>query len=398
MRKLFAFITALFLLLPAASTNAAQTWQQIHDHIATEMDGVYAIYQSGDAEGAKDAVNNIYYGIYEKDGLESAVRSSISSKSANLTEYQFYTLKKAIRSGAPQSEVEAEGAKLLDMVQTEVTQLETAGAQSGGWGMFLQAFLILLREGVEAILVLVGIIAYLGRAGHEKELSTVYNWAIAGIVCSFISAYLFAEVLDTTTTTGASREMIEGFTALFAVLVLLGTSAWMGGKSNAKAWKSYIDSQVKITLSTGKSRALGFAAFLAVYREGAEVILFYQALFNNAVGDTDMIWAGFVAACAVLALIFFLIQRGALRIPIGPFFKVTSAFMCVLAVTFLGGGLKELQESDTISTTVIEAVPIPSIDLLGLYPTYETIVPQILLVLAAIAMVSYKKRSAAAEA
>ena len=284
------------------------------------------------------------------------------------------------------------------MVQTEVTQLETAGAQSGGWGMFLQAFLILLREGVEAILVLVGIIAYLGRAGHEKELSTVYNWAIAGIVCSFISAYLFAEVLDTTTTTGASREMIEGFTALFAVLVLLGTSAWMGGKSNAKAWKSYIDSQVKITLSTGKSRALGFAAFLAVYREGAEVILFYQALFNNAVGDTDMIWAGFVAACAVLALIFFLIQRGALRIPIGPFFKVTSAFMFVLAVTFLGGGLKELQESDTISTTVIEAIPIPSIDLLGLYPTYETIVPQLLLVLAAIAMVSYKKRSAAAEA
>ena len=368
MRKLFAFITALFLLLPAASTNAAQTWQQIHDHIATEMDGVYAIYQSGDAEGAKDAVNNIYYGIYEKDGLESAVRSSISSKSANLTEYQFYTLKKAIRSGAPQSEVEAEGAKLLDMVQTEVTQLETAGAQSGGWGMFLQAFLILLREGVEAILVLVGIIAYLGRAGHEKELSTVYNWAIAGIVCSFISAYLFAEVLDTTTTTGASREMIEGFTALFAVLVLLGTSAWMGGKSNATAC------------------------------EGAEVILFYQALFNNAVGDTDMIWAGFVAACAVLAVIFFLIQRGALRIPIGPFFKVTSAFMFVLAVTFLGGGLKELQESDTISTTVIEAIPIPSIDLLGLYPTYETIVPQILLVLAAIAMVSYKKRSAAAEA
>ena len=398
MKKVLVFLAALLLLLPAIPADAAQTWQQIHDRIGVQMDQVYEIYKTGNAEGAKDAVNDIYYGIYEKDGLESAVRSGISSKSANLTEYQFYTLKKVIRSGAPQSEVEAEGAKLLDMVQTEVTQLETAGAQSGGCGMFLQAFLILLREGVEAILVLVGIIAYLGRAGHEKELSTVYNWAIAGIICSFISAYLFAEVLDSTTTTGASREMIEGFTALFAVLVLLGTSAWMGGKSNAKAWKNYIDSQVKITLSTGKSRALGFAAFLAVYREGAEVILFYQALFNNAVGDTDMIWAGFVAACAALAVIFFLIQRGALRIPIGPFFKVTSAFMFVLAVTFLGGGLKELQESDTISTTIIEAIPIPSIDLLGLYPTYETIVPQILLVLAAVAMVSYKKRSAAAEA
>ena len=398
MRRLFVFITVLFLLLPAVPADAAQTWQQIHDRIGVQMDQVYEIYKTGNAEGAKDAVNDIYYGIYEKDGLESAVRSGISSKSANLTEYQFYTLKKAIRAGAPQAEVEAEGAKLLDMIQAEVTTLETKGVESGGWAMFLQAFLILLREGIEAILVLVGIIAYLGRAGHEKELSTVYNWAIAGIIMSFVTAYLFVEVLDNTTTTGSGREIIEGCTALFAVLVLLGTSAWMGGKSNAKAWKSYIDKQVKLTLSTGKSRALGAAVFLAVYREGAEVILFYQALFNNAVGDVDMIWAGFVTACVALALIFFLMQRGALRIPIGPFFKVTSAFMFILAVTFLGGGLKELQEADVISTSVIEAVPVPSIDLLGLYPTYETIVPQILLILAAVAMVSYKKRSAASEA
>ena len=398
MKKVLVFLAALLLLLPAIPADAAQTWQQIHDHIGTQMDQVYEIYKTGNAEGAKDAVNDIYYGIYEKDGLESAVRSGISSKSANLTEYQFYTLKKVIRAGAPQAEVEAEGAKLLDMIQAEVTTLETKGVESGGWAMFLQAFLILLREGIEAILVLVGIIAYLGRAGHEKELSTVYNWAIAGIIMSFVTAYLFVEVLDNTTTTGSGREIIEGCTALFAVLVLLGTSAWMGGKSNAKAWKSYIDKQVKLTLSTGKSRALGAAVFLAVYREGAEVILFYQALFNNAVGDVDMIWAGFVTACVALALIFFLMQRGALRIPIGPFFKVTSAFMFILAVTFLGGGLKELQEADVISTSVIEAVPVPSIDLLGLYPTYETIVPQILLILAAVAMVSYKKRSAASEA
>jgi hypothetical protein len=398
MKKVLVFLATLLLFLPAIPADAAQTWQQIHDRIGVQMDQVYEIYKTGNAEGAKDAVNDIYYGIYEKDGLESAVRSGISSKSANLTEYQFYTLKKVIRAGAPQAEVEAEGAKLLDMIQAEVTTLETKGVESGGWAMFLQAFLILLREGIEAILVLVGIIAYLGRAGHEKELSTVYNWAIAGIIMSFVTAYLFAEVLDNTTTTGSGREIIEGCTALFAVLVLLGTSAWMGGKSNAKAWKSYIDKQVKLTLSTGKSRALGAAVFLAVYREGAEVILFYQALFNNAVGDVDMIWAGFVTACVALALIFFLMQRGALRIPIGPFFKVTSAFMFILAVTFLGGGLKELQEADVISTSVIEAVPVPSIDLLGLYPTYETIVPQILLILAAVAMVSYKKRSAASEA
>ena len=351
MKKILMLIAAIFLLFPAAPANAAQTWQQIHDHIRTELDNVYTIYQSGDAEGAKNAVNDIYYGIYEKDGLESAVRSGISSKSANLTEYQFYTLKKVIRAGATQDEVKAEGDKLLDMIQVEVTTLENSGVQSGGWAMFLQAFVILLREGIEAM-----------------------------------------------NATGASREAIEGFTALFAVCVLLGTSAWMGGKSNANAWKKYIESKVKLSLSTGKARALGFAAFLAVYREGAEVILFYQALFNNAAGDIDMIWAGFVAACAVLAIMFFLMQRGALRIPIGPFFKVTSIFMFVLAVTFLGGGVKALQEADVVSTSVIEAVPIPSIDVLGLYPTYETIIPQILLVIIAAAVVSYKKRSATAAA
>jgi len=397
MKKLWILLAAVFMLLPVGRADAAQTWQQIHDHIGTQLDQVYAIYESGNAEGAKDAVNDIYYGIYEKDGLESAVRSGISAKSANLTEYQFYTLKKVIRSGASPDEVRAEGAKLLDMVQVEVTTLETAGVQSGGWAMFIQAFTILLREGLEAILVLVGIIAYLGRAGHEKELSAVYNWAIGGIVLSFISAYLFNSVLDANAT-GASREAIEGFTALFAVVVLLGTSAWMGGKSNANAWKKYIENKVKLSLTTGKARALGFAVFLAVYREGAEVVLFYQALFNNAAGDIDMIWAGFVAACVALALIFFLIQRGALRIPVAPFFKVTSIFMFVLAVSFLGGGIKALQESDMVSTNVIEAVPIPNIDVLGLYPTYETIIPQILLVIIAAAVVSYKKRSASAAA
>ena len=389
MKKILMLIAAIFLLLPSAPANAAQTWQQIHDHIRTELDNVYTIYQSGDAEGAKNAVNDIYYGIYEKDGLESAVRSSISSKSANLTEYQFYTLKKVIRAGATQDEVKAEGDKLLDMIQVEVTTLENSGVQSGGWAMFLQAFVILLREGIEAMLVLLGIIAYLGRAGHEKELSAIYNWAIAGIVMSFISAYLFNSVLDANAT-GASREAIEGFTALFAVCVLLGTSAWMGGKSNANAWKKYIESKVKLSLSTGKARALGFAAFLAVYREGAEVILFYQALFNNAAADVTMIWAGFGAGCVTLALIFYGMQHGILKIPLRPFFLFTSILMFLLAVTFVGGGIEELQEGGVVGITRFEGWP--TVDLLGIFPTAETLGAQLLVLLLGVGMVIYAKK------
>ena len=394
MRKIFSLlVAAIFLLMP--TVDAAQTWTQVYEHVSADMAGVLAKYNGGDAEGAKNAVNDIYYGIYEKDGLESAVRNGISAKSANLTEYQFYNLKKAIKNGESQEEVKAQADKLLEMINLEVTTLETAGVEAGGWGMFLQAFLILMREGVEAMLVLVGIIAYLGRAGHEKAIGTVYNWSIAAIFASFVSAYIFNSIIGATEM-GAGRELIEGFTALFAVAVLLATSAWMGGKANAEEWKKYISGMVKMSLSSGKLRALGFAAFLAVYREGAEVILFYQALFNNASGDIDMIWLGFLAACAVLAIIFFLMQRGAFKIPIAPFFMVTSIFMFILAVTFTGGGLKELQEAGVIPTTVIESIPIPSIDVLGLYPTYETVLPQVALILVAAVAVLYKKRHQAA--
>ncbi len=387
---LLAIFATVLLVMPTA--YAAQTWTQVYEHIESDMQRVLNLYESGDAEGAKNAVNDIYYGIYEKDGLESAVRNGISAKSANLTEYQFYNLKKSIRNSESQEAVKAHADKLLEMINIEVTTLETAGIESGGWGMFLQAFLILLREGVEAMLVLVGIIAYLGRAGHEKAIGTVYNWSIAAIFASFVSAYLFNSVIGATES-GASRELIEGFTALFAVAVLLATSAWMGGKANAEEWKKYISGMVKMSLSSGKLRALGFAAFLAVYREGAEVILFYQALFNNATGDVDMIWLGFVAACAVLAIMFFLVQRGALKIPIAPFFMVTSVFMFILAVTFTGGGIKELQEAGVVSTNMIpDNIPVPSIDLLGLYPTYETVIPQVVLILTALAAVLYKRR------
>ena len=393
MKKILCFLLGFMFVMMINRVEAAQTWQPIYDKIAKEISVVYSTYASGDPEGAKTVVNNIYYGIYEKDGLESAVRTGISAKSANLTEYQFYKLKKSIRSNASQAEVESEGAKLLEMIQLEVNTLDKSGIASGSWAMFLQAFIILLREGLEAILVLIGIITYLKRAGHTKIISSVYNWAIFAIILSFISAYIFNSVFEATAT-GASRELLEGFTALFAVVVLLGTSAWMGGKANASAWKNYITGMVKMTISTGKARALGLAVFLAVYREGAEVILFYQALFNNAVGNVDMIWVGFLAGCAMLAIIFICMQKGALKIPVTSFFKFTSLFMFILAVTFAGGGLKELQEADVITTTVIENIPIPNIDLLGLYPTYETILPQLLLIITAVGIVIYKRSAA----
>ena len=380
-------ICTVFLFSPRA--DAAQTWEQIGEHIRMTLSEAVETYRAGDVDGAKKKVNDAYYAIYEKDGLEMTIRRTISAKDVGLTEYYFNQMKRVMIDGGTPEAAQAEADKVMEIVDKDVALLMHKGTEQGGWASFWAAFLILIREGVEAILVLVAIIAYLARAGRPEYLNTVYNWAIAAVVASFASAYLFSTALDSAAS-GASREIIEGATALFAVVVLLATSAWMGSKADAAEWKKYIEGMVNTTISTGKMRALGLAAFLAVYREGAEVILFYQALFNNAFGDVDMIWLGFAAGCAVLAILFFLIQHGALRIPLRPFFLVTSALMFLLAVTFTGSGIEELQEGEVISMTRIEGFP--TIDVLGIYPTYETLIPQVILIAIAVVMVLYKKR------
>ncbi len=337
MRKIFLLIIAV-LLTVSAQVEAAPKWNELAAQIEATVREAVDIYKTGDGRAAKEKVNDAYYGIYEKDGLESTLHVSVSSKAVGLTEYQFYKVKKAMLAGDPLEKVEQEAETLIQMVHENVDALQNAHGGGGGWASFLPAFLILIREGLEAILVLVAIIAYLKKSGNEKFPDTVYNAMIAAIIASFATAYLFSTMIESTTA-GAGREILEGATALFAVVVLIGTSAWLGGKADAKVWKQYIQGMVDKSMTSGKAKALALAAFLAVYREGAEVILFYQALFNNSSSDVEMIWAGFVAGCVVVAILFFALQTGVLRIPLKPFFLFTSVLIYLLAVTFAGGGL-----------------------------------------------------------
>lgn len=392
----YALVACLMVVFSMVTTvEAAQNWMQVYTHIEKMVNQGVDEYNNHNIEGAKKTINDSYYGVYEKDGLETAIRTTISSKSANLTEYQYSKLKKAIRDDMGKETVRAEADTLLSMIKTDVTSLDTKGGGGGKWASFIPAFVILLREGVEALLILVAIMAYLGKSGNEKYLSTVYNYSMAAIVASFATAYVFSSVL-TQFSAGAHQELIEGLTALFAVLVLLSMSYWMGGKANAAAWKKYIEGMMKETLTTGKARALGLAAFLAVYREGAEVILFYQALFNGASGDVDMIWYGFLAGCAVLALIFLIVHKGLFKIPLRPFFIVTGTLMYIMAVSFAGGGVSELQEAQVVSQTVLPISWFPNIDWLGLYPTYETVGIQVALLLIGVIMIIYQKRKSEA--
>jgi len=392
MRKFLCTLFAIFMLLSPAVTpaaEAAQSWKQVYLHIEEMINRSVKEYESGNLEAAKKTINDSYYGIYEKDGLEKAIRTTISSKNANLTEYQYGRLKKAVRENLGSAKVQEEAGKLLDMMSTDIKSLENKSMGGGKWASFWPAFLIILREGMEAILMLVAIIAYLSKTGNEKYLNTVYNYATAAILASFITAYIFSAVMGRFAA-GASQELIEGITALFAVVVLLSVSVWMSGKASAQSWKNYIEGIVKQSITSGKARALGIAAFLAVYREGAEVILFFQALFNGASGDTEMIWFGFGAGCIVLLIIFFVIQKGLLKIPMRPFFIVTGLLMFLLAVTFAGSGVSELQEAGVVSQTVIESASFPNIDWLGLYPTYETVGAQAAILIFGVVVLLYR--------
>jgi high-affinity iron transporter len=166
---------------------------------------------------------------------------------------------------------------------------------------------------------------------------------------------------------------------LVAVVVLFSVSYWLLSKVEGAKWQKFIREKVNAALSGGGSFALAFVAFLAVFREGAETALFYQALFTRVDHAMMPVMLGLGAGFAVLAVIFTLFHRFGVKIPLRPFFAVTSALLYYMAFVFAGKGVKELQEGNVISQSLIPGFP--HIDAIGLYPTVETLVAQGILVL-----------------
>ncbi|MDU2064314.1 MAG: FTR1 family protein [Sporomusaceae bacterium] len=386
-KKFMAVFICLMLLVLQGMGFAAPKWNDVVTRIEKSMNQSLAVYEAGDVAGAKKLVNDTYYGIYEKDGMEMAVRSTVSSKRAGLTEYKFSTVKKLMTNQAPSSEIKKEITEMISMMREDVKKMSGSNKEQSSWESFWPAFLILVREGVEAILVIGAILAYLIKSGNGDKTQIVYSYSGAAIVASFLTAIAFHSLVGAS---GANQEILEGATMLVAVAVLLSVSYWMGSKSDQKQWKEYIEGKVQKSLTSRSAFALGAASFLAVYREGAEVVLFYQALFNEAGDDMQMIWFGFGAGCLALAVIFALVRYGTLKIPLKPFFQGTSIFMSLLAVSFAGGGMKELQEGGVVGVTPIDGFPM--IDLLGIYPTWETLLPQAILLLLLAAGFIYQKK------
>ncbi|TDA64059.1 MAG: FTR1 family iron permease [Clostridia bacterium] len=369
-----------------AGAMAASSWADVVSEITAGLDKAVALHAEGKTAEAKAAVDEVYFDVYEKQGMEATVRLNIFARRAAEEEYGFTQIKRLIGRGAPQAEVLAARDTLVALLRADAAQL--GGAPEGPGADFLSSFLIIVREGLEAILVLAALIAYLVKSGNGGRVRSLYGSALAALTASVLTAWLLRAVFQVS---GAGQEILEGVTMLAAVVVLFFVSYWLLSKAEADRWQQYIKSKVESSLTTGNTMALWWAAFLAVYREGAETVLFYQALLSGGV-ETGPVLLGLAAGAAVLLVVFILVRVGSVRLPLKPFFAVTGTLMYYLAFVFAGQGVRELQEGGLLGAAPVPGVPV--IDWLGVYPTWQSLSLQaLLLLLAAVAMVTVLRRS-----
>ncbi|KMY53285.1 hypothetical protein AC623_04165 [Bacillus sp. FJAT-27231] len=236
------------------------------------------------------------------------------------------------------------------------------------------AALIMLREGLEALLIVAALIAFLRKANASQHQKWIWFGALAGILMSIVAA-IFINMAFSAATAGANREAIEGVTGIIAVVMMIGVGVWLHQKSNMKSWNRYIQKQMGTALSTGSIVSMAFVSFLSIFREGAETIIFYMGMAPSI--STGKLIAGIILALVILTVFAFLFIRYSAKISVGPFFKIATMLIYFLAFKILGVSIHALQLTDHISTTQIHSLPI--ISWIGFYPTWETMIPQALL-------------------
>lgn len=409
-----ALLMALLLALPVYAEQKYANWQEVASTMGTVLDGAVEAYGAGGEEAGKKAteqVNVAYYKFYEKLGFEKTVMASISGSRGTDVEHQFYLVKKVIRDGGSQEELKSSVETLKSMLTEDAITLDggeaaaqgngsaaaadsAGGSSSGGaaWQTFLAVLGLTLREGLEAILVIAAIIAYLVKTNSRKYLASVYIGAGLGVLFSVVLAMIFNGIAASLgdAQSGAGQEIFEGVTMFLAVIVLFYVSNWMLSKAEAENWNKYIKDKVQQSIDKGSMYTLSFSAFLAVAREGAELIMFFQGMRANITNNPHMLWAGLALAVVILVIVYFAITKLSVRLPLKPFFTFTSVLMFILCISFVGKGVYELQEADVIGRTVIPWMNGFNFELLGVYDRYENLIPQ--LILLALTIFTYRRQ------
>ncbi len=321
--------------------------------------------------------------------VETAVRAKNAGLASEL-EDAFASLRSRAAAGAGDEELAAIHARLLAGLERAERLVSD---KSSGANLFMQSFVLLLREGFEAILIVAALMAFLAKAGAVERRRHVAQGAWAAVGASVVTAVVVELLFEITP---GEREALEGITMLLATAVLFYVSYWLLSKIEVAKWNAFVKGRMEDALSTGSGFALSSVAFLAVYREGFETILFYKALLTSAGpagggGEAAAAVVGGILVGAVgLVIVYVGISRFGVKVPLKPFFAVTSAMLYYMAFVFAGKGIADLQESGLVRTSVVEWAP--RIPVLGIYPTIQSLTLQLLLVVLLVVAVVWLQR------
>ena len=373
----------------ATEESSRTNWGEVAGGINQSIQDAIARYQRGETQNAILDVQDSYFDRFEASGMENKIGSRDSAFKTTLEAY-FTRLVSLMKAGQPAERLQSEASALEQDLQKAVTML--GEGEETQWSLLLFSLMIIVREGLEALLIVAAIVAYMVKNNHQDKLPLIRQSVIVALVASVITAVIFQLLF---TNSGASRELLEGITMLIAVVMLFFMSYWLLSKVEARHWKAWLEGKLSHSLTTGSLVGLWLTSFLAVYREGAETVLFYYALIGDAkdVAGHMAIGAGFVIGCVVLLAAWLVMRYSVVRLPLKPFFMFTGSFMYLMAFVFAGKGVLELVEGKLFQPTLINGFP--EISWLGIYPYVETLLPQAVLLLAALVALWVMRRKSA---
>lgn len=298
------------------------------------------------------------------------------------------------RNGSLYSKVESQVPVILAKgseakYQTELKQIITQLAEinpAAGYSA-LDAMLILLREGLEALLVVMALVSALRVANRPQGYKWVGGGVIAGLVLSLVAAFALQRLFPSSSS-GTNREIIEGAVGIVAVLMILTIGAWLHSKSSLNAWQAYIKKHMNKALTTGSFISLFALSFLSVFREGAETILFYVGILPNI--STESFALGVGIAMILLVILAVVILKSSVKLPVPTMFKILTWVLYILGFKILGVSVHALQLTAVLPTTIIDILP--NIEWLGFYATLQTIIAQLVYIALILLLQRWLKR------
>ena len=354
--------------------NKGKNYAKVADEIKLALNEILKNYD-GFSASIIDDLQGIYLDIFEASGMESkigAVDSNLKLKIESL----FSKSVALIKANAEKDELEANFASLNELISSSLDMIQ----DSTSYSLFIWALSIILREGLEALIIVVAIVSYLIQSGNKNRLNIAYSALFTGVILSFITAFVVSWLFKENA--GQSRELIEGVTMLVAVVLLFYVGFWLLSNAQNKKWASFVKQNAIEAISNNSAKTLWITIFLAVYREGAETVLFYQALLFDAKTSTDFgaVFGGLGLGILILVILYFLLKAGAIKIPVKQFFYITSFIIFYMVFVFTGKGIAELIEGKIIIPS-LSSWNFEPILWLGIYPFYETLIPQFIVLI-----------------